>query len=100
MTTADDFDGCSRACRKTEAHTYTWGMCAHAPEPEPRLTVARHVIAGDGQPSIAMEGIPLGELAARIERVLRAAPGDCSAMALAVAKGLIGSADVEEAVDA
>lgn len=85
-----EFDGCSRACRKAGAHTLTWGACEHAPEPEPRLTVARHVIAGDGDPSIATESIPLGELAARIERVLRAAPeGDYSGMALAVAKGLI-----------
>lgn len=67
------FDGCSRVCRKSGQHTYTWGMCEHAPEPEPHLTIARHVIADDGYPSIVMERVPLAELSARMSDAIHAA---------------------------
>jgi hypothetical protein len=101
MATEKSFDGCSRVCRKSRQHTYTWGMCEHAPEPEPHLSVARHIVAGDGHPSIAMEGIPLSELADRIESALRSAPaGEYSAMALTAAQSLIGPRDAHSPTDA
>jgi hypothetical protein len=98
MADVNDFDGCSRVCHEAGVHTLTWGTCENATEPEPRLAVARHVIADDGWPSIAMESIPLAELADRIERALRSAPaGEYSAMALAAAKALTTDPDAKEA---
>jgi hypothetical protein len=62
----EEFDGCSRECRKAREHTHVWGRCAEASAPTPPskddlrglLIAARltsHVTtAWDGQPSIVM----------------------------------------------
>lgn len=92
----EEFDGCARACRQPLVHTLVWGECAHAPEsarPEPRVSIGGVFIDVDGYPSIGMTSIPVSELAARIERVLRSVPvqipdGDYAGMAYAVAMDL------------
>ena len=113
-----DFDGCARACRKAGAHTLVWGQCEHAPEPEPRLSVLRQRIMGDGHPSIVTETIHLSDLADRIEAALRTvnvrlgpnalhileagghvglSGGEYRDMALMVAKELISDAAPDDA---
>lgn len=60
--TPDDFDGCSRLCRKRGAHTLKWGDCEHAvepPRPEPEFGYWTTVMMDDGYPSIAQVAIPL-----------------------------------------
>ncbi|MGW0948501.1 hypothetical protein ACWD4O_38925 [Streptomyces sp. NPDC002623] len=52
--------GCARACR--DQHTYTWGICALAPEsakPAPTISIGRIEMQDDGYPSIVLRGIPL-----------------------------------------
>jgi hypothetical protein len=59
---SDDFDGCSRLCRKRGAHTLKWGDCDLAVEPprrEPEFGFWRTFDAGDGCMSITMATIPL-----------------------------------------
>ena len=88
MTDTEEFDGCSRACRKKGEHTLVWGNCEHAVEPEPRVSIGGVVTAPDGYPSIVLQSIPVSELADRIERVLRRigeAGGDYQDMARVVA---------------
>ena len=106
--TEKSFDGCSRVCRKSGQHTYTWGMCEHAPEPEPRLTVARHVIADDGYPSIAMESITLAELTDRVADAIDDAiisgddysPVKAAEAAMTVLRALEGNAPAPSPVSA
>ena len=46
--TPDDFDGCSRLCRKRGKHTLKWGDCEHGVRPEPRLGFFRTATGEDG----------------------------------------------------
>jgi hypothetical protein len=58
----DDFDGCSRLCRKRGAHTLKWGDCEHAvepPRPDPEFGYWTTVMMDDGFPSITQAAIPL-----------------------------------------
>ncbi len=47
--TPDDFDGCSRPCRKRGVHTLTWGECEHGVRPEPHLGFFRTATDADGE---------------------------------------------------
>lgn len=93
----EEFDGCARTCRQPLVHTLVWGECGLAPEsarPEPRVTIGGVFTDVDGYPSIGMTSVPVSELAARIERVLRTVPtqipdGDYAGMAHAVARDLL-----------
>jgi hypothetical protein len=116
--TLEGFDGCSSsACRprgKPWAHTYEWGLCAHAPEsarPEPRVTLMAVEMFEDGMPGIGTTSYTLSEMASKVEVALRTVPvrlgpnalailredgtvglsgGEYAAMALAVATMLAG----------
>lgn len=59
MTDLSDFDGCALVCRKTRTHTLTWGLCAHATQPEPRISISRVEPMDDGHPGIVLRSIPL-----------------------------------------
>jgi hypothetical protein len=109
----EEFDGCTRACRKTRVHTLVWGDCERAPEsarPEPTLTVMRRRVLEDGYPALVGESVTLSALAGQIEKALRSVPvrlgpnaltllrngktvglsgGEYAAMALAVAMDLV-----------
>lgn len=89
----EDFDGCSRDCRKAGAHTLEWGRCEHAVEPEPRISLGRTIIAPDGFPSIVIRSVPVSELADRIEKALRTvnvtlSDSEYAALALAAVRAL------------
>jgi hypothetical protein len=64
----EDFDGCSRPCRKAQAHTRASGC---EPEPEPAITVMRIRQMDGGYPAIVGERITHADLADRIEAALR-----------------------------
>lgn len=96
---AADFDACGRACRRRRAHTYRWGTCAHAAEPEPTVSISRMFTAADGYPSIGFDRYTAAQLADRIEPALREVRirigldgGEYAALALAAAQVLIDNA--------
>jgi hypothetical protein len=55
----DDFDGCSRRCRKAGTHTFKWGDCEHGVRPEPRLGFFRTATGVDGHLYAYEADIPL-----------------------------------------
>jgi len=58
----DDFDGCSRLCRKRGKHTLVWGECEHGvepPRPDPEFGYWTTVTMEDGHPSVTQATIPL-----------------------------------------
>lgn len=60
-----DFDGCGRACRFAGVHTFVWGDCEHAPEPDAQVAqvyLLRSRTASDGLPSLWFESVPVTEL--------------------------------------
>jgi len=69
---ADDFDGCSRDCRKAGAHTRVWGRCEHATPPEPTVSMARVIEAEDNFPCmVGFDTYTLEGLADLIEPALK-----------------------------
>lgn len=84
MDDNEEFDGCSRECRKTRKHTLVWGNCELAVEPEPRISIGGVVTASDGHPSIVLRSVPVSEMADRIEQILRTVPIRLGPNALAI----------------
>jgi hypothetical protein len=62
MPEGDEFDGCSRLCRKRGQHTLKWGECEHGVRPPPTLDFFRVVTMADGYPAGAYNPIPLTAL--------------------------------------
>jgi hypothetical protein len=56
---AEEFDGCSRECRKAGKHTLTWGRCEHGVQPPPTLGHWVTFTADDGNLSIGQASFPL-----------------------------------------
>jgi hypothetical protein len=58
----EDFDGCSRLCRKRGEHTLKWGECEHGVRPSPTLEFFRVVTMADGYPACVYNPIPLAAI--------------------------------------
>lgn len=58
----DDFDGCSRPCRKRGKHTLKWGDCKHGVRPEPTLGFFHTFVTSDGDLSGVTDEIPAAAL--------------------------------------
>jgi hypothetical protein len=71
MPNVTDFDGCSRKCRKTSAHTLVYGECEQAPAPEPTVSMSRSFTGPDGHPAIGFDVFTEQQLADLIEPALR-----------------------------
>lgn len=102
MNAPQDFDGCNRECRKPRAHTYRWGGCQHAPQPERTVSISHTYVADDGYPATGFDTYTAQQLADLIAPALLtpeegfALPYDEDygrALALSAAQAVIGRND-------
>jgi hypothetical protein len=100
-----DFDGCNPECRKPRVHTLRWGGCEHAQPPEPTVSMSCVYEAADGHPVIGSDTYTAQQLADLITPILLADQPDrvlpygeehARALALNVAKAIIGRNDTPQ----